>query len=243
MGRLLWLVAMLCCWTLLPVGAGAETIVFCTINQDNSRLYKVSDAVLTEAFRRLGYEFRLVTYPAKRGPVEVNAGRVDGGAHRIHGFNNDNRYPNLVRVDESIQAIDQSVFARSKTIQVNGWESLADYEIVYLAGIKVVETGMDRAGIPKNRRIPVYTIDRVFELLSRGRGDLTVVSASTGRATMEKLGISSERIHLLSPPVVVIELYSYMHKRHRPLAKALGAVLKEMKGTGRHQQLVDAVAE
>ncbi len=243
MGRILWLVAVLCCWILLPVGAGGETIVFCTINQDNSRLYKVSDALLTEAFKRLGYEFRLLTYPAKRGPVEVNAGRVDGEAHRIHGFNDDNRFPNLVRVDESIQAVDQSVFARSEKIRVNGWESLADYEIVYLAGIKVVEAGMDRAGIPKERRRLAYNIDRVFELLAGGRGDLTVVSASTGRATMEKLGISSEVIHLLSPPVVVIELYSYMHQRHRLLAKTLGAVLKEMKDTGRHQQLIDAVDE
>ncbi len=244
MGRFLWLVAMLCCWV-LPVGteAGAETIVFCTMNQDNSRLYKVSDALLSEAFRRLGYEFRLVTYPAKRGPVEVNAGRMDGEAHRIRGFNDDHQYPNLVRVDESIQGIDQSVFAGSKEIRVNGWESLADYEIVYLAGIKVVERGMDRAGIPKNRRIPVYTIDRAFQLLAGGRGDLTVVSASTGRATMKKLGISSEAIHLLSPPLVFIELYSYMHKRHSGLAMALGDVLKEMKGMGLHKQLVDAVDE
>ena len=242
MGRFFWIVALLCC-CLSPIGARAETIVFCTINQDNSRLYKVSDAVLSEAFKRLGYEFRLLTYPAKRGPVEVNAGRVDGEAHRIHGFNNGRRYPNLVRVDESIQAIDQSVFARSKSIRVNGWESLGNYEIIYLAGIKVVEVGMDRAGIPQNRRIPVYKIDRAFELLAGGRGDLTVVSASTGRATMEKLGISSEAIHLLSPPLVVIDLYSYMHKRHSGLAMALGTVLKKMKGMGRHKQLVDAVDE
>ncbi|MCP4116694.1 MAG: hypothetical protein GY737_15040 [Desulfobacteraceae bacterium] len=240
MGRLLWLVALLCC-CFLPVGARAGTIVFCTMNQENSRLYKVSNAVLFEAFRRLGYEFRLLTYPAKRGPVEVNAGRVDGEAHRIHGFNDDNRYPNLVRVDESIQAIDQSVFARSKNIRVNGWESLGAYEIVYLAGIKVTEAGMDRAGIPANRRIPVYSIDRAFQLLVAGRGDITVVSASTGRATMEKLGIPSGAIHLLSPPVVVIELYSYMHKRHRQLAGALGEILREMKRIGVHKRLVDAV--
>ncbi|MBI9088944.1 MAG: hypothetical protein JEZ12_07000 [Desulfobacterium sp.] len=242
MGRFFWIVALLC-WCFSPIGARAETIVFCTINQDNSRLYKVSYAVLSEAFKRLGYEFRLLTYPAKRGPVEVNAGRVDGEAHRIRGFNDDRRYPNLVRVDESIQAIDQSVFARSKSIRVNGWESLANYEIIYLAGIKFMEAGMDRAGVPQSRRIPVYNIDRAFELLAGGRGELVVVSASTGRATMEKLGIPSEVIHLLSPPLVVIELYSYMHKRHSGLAVALGDLLKEMKDMGLHKRLVDAVDE
>jgi len=242
MVRILLIAAMFSCW-ILPVRADGETILFCTINQSNSRLYKVSDAVLSEAFKRLGFEFKLMTYPAKRGPVEVNAGRVDGDAHRIHGFNDDNTYPDLVRVEESLQSIDQSVFARSETIRVDGWESLAAYEIIYLAGIKLMELGLDQAGVPAKRRIAVFNIDRAFELLASGRGDLVIVSASTGRATMKKLGISSGTIHLLSPPLVVVNFYPYMHRRHESLAVKLAGVLREMKRTGIHKRLVDSVVE
>ena len=125
--------------------ANCEELLFCTPNAKNQRIFKVSHAILEEAFNRLGHSFKLLTYPAKRCSIEVNAGNVDGDSHRIFSFNANNEYPNLIRVEEVIQSIDQSVFTKFSKIKLSGWESIKQYKIIYFSGIKVIESGLRKA--------------------------------------------------------------------------------------------------
>lgn len=218
-----------------------EEVVFCSINKKNSQLYKISDAVLTHAFRSLGIQFSLISFPPKRIPIEINSGKIDGDTHRIYDFNRENKYPNLIRVEESIQRVDQSVFTRLDNLKVNGWESLSSYKVLYLSGIVLVENGLDLAGIPPENRLGVYDIDNAFNLLNMGKGDIVIVSPSTGRASLKKLGIDDGSIKIISPPVVTIELYPYMHKKHAVLAEKLADKIRELKKSGQYAQIVKAI--
>jgi len=220
-----------------------EKIVFYSINKKNSRLYKISDAVLKHAFKSLGIMFEVKSFPPKRIPVEMNLGKIDGDTHRIYDFNREKKYPNIIRVEESIQAVDQSVFTKIEDIKVNGWKSLSNYKIFYLSGIKVVENGLDLAMVPTENRLGVYDIDNAFNLLNLGRGDLVIVSPSTGRASLKKLGISNGSIKMISPPVVRIKLYPYMNKKHIALAKKLAGKIRELKDNGKYGEIINAIKE
>lgn len=218
-----------------------EKVVFCSINKKDSRLYQISESVLSHAFNSLGIQFEQKTFPPKRISLEMNSGNIDGDAHRIYDYNLDNRYPNLIRVDESIQTVDQSVFTKLENITVDGWKSLSPYRVIYLSGIVVVEKGLEEAGVPPENRMEVYDIDNAFNLMNLGRGDLVVVSPSTGQASLKKLGITDGSIKMLYPPVVTIKLYPYMHKKHAVLAKKLADKILEMKKNGQYDEIISAI--
>ncbi len=86
-----FLIALLLAGCLLfsgaEVSANQREFVFCTINKPESRLYKISQRVLAEAFGRLDFKVDLRECPANRAPIEIDKGRIDGDSHRIYDFN------------------------------------------------------------------------------------------------------------------------------------------------------------
>jgi len=236
--RLLYLIAFALLLAWRPALAFGKDLLFCTPNTKDQIIFKVSHGLLAEAFSRLGYGFELVTYPAKRCPTEVDNGNVDGDAHRIFDFNANGDYPNLVRVEEPIQSIDQSVFSKNLTIHLAGWESIRDYQIIYLPGIKVIEVGLDKAKVPSENRIHIANHEQAFKMLAMDRGDLIIVNSHTGNYFLKKLGLLYSGIKLLTPPLVQCELYPYMHKKHAYLSKKLALIMKAMKKEGTFQKIV-----
>ncbi len=218
--------------------AHAASFTFCTPNLEGQRIFHVSSQLLTTAFERMGHDFELVTYPAKRCPVEVSNGRVDGDAHRVYTFNDDRRYPNLVRVEESIQPVDQSVFSKIPNLRMGGWKDLLPYTVIYLPGIKVIERGLDGAGIPVENRIPVLDHEDGFRRLARDRGDLLITSSHTGRQFIKKMNLSKSGIRLLRPPLARFELHPYMNGKHVETARKLSEILNKMKKDGTWLKIV-----
>jgi len=180
--------------------------------------------------------------PPNRIAMALDRGHIDGDAHRIYEFNDGNMYPNLIRVEEPIQAVDQSVFTKHRGITVNGWKSLINHRILYIKGIKAIENGLDQAGFPQKNRLGVYDIDTAFKLLNVGRGDMVVVSPSTGRNALNKLGLTHSGIKLLSPPLFTIQLYPYMNKKHALLAEKLAHELRSMKTSGEYDKIRNSIS-
>lgn len=225
------------------VADASDKLIFGSINKSDSPLYKISEAVLTQAFENLGVRFELQTLPPNRIPVEIDNGKLDGDTHRIYDFNHENKYPHLLRVEEWIHKIDQSVFTKLDNITVKGWKSLSPYRVLYLSGIVLVEKGLELAGIPPENRLQVYDIDNAFNLLSLGRGEVVVVSPSTGQTALKKLGSDHGSIKMLTPPVVTVKLYPYMHKKHAALARKLSVKIREMKKNGQYAQIQREIKE
>ena len=220
-----------------------DKVVFCSINQSRHKLYKISNAVLTRAFSNLNIKFEIKAYPPNRIAKELNMGRIDGDTHRIYDFNSENAYPNLIRVEEPVQTVQQSVFTKMGDIRVNGWKSLISYRVLYIAGIKVIENGLETARFPQENRLGVYDIDTAFNLLDKGRGDIVIVSPSTGNSTLKKLGLTDSGIQMISPPLITIALYPYMNKKHEVLAKKLADELKVMKANGEYDKILRLISE
>lgn len=89
---------------------------------DREPLFQFAVLVYTEAFQRLGREFRYEVYPVKRCGVLANTGEVDGEPGRVRDYNQ--AFPNLIRVEEPIVDVKMTAFAVDPSINLNGWESL-----------------------------------------------------------------------------------------------------------------------
>lgn len=221
--------------------ATAKTYVFCTLNETDQRVFRISHAILTEAFKRMGHAFELKTYPAKRCTVDCDQGKVDGDSHRIFDFDADNQYPNLIRVEESIQSIDHSIFTKKKNIVVTDWESIKPYSVIYLSGVRIIEKGLKKINIPDTHRIPVYDHEKGFVLLNADRGDLFIISSFTGRQLLKKMGLLDSGIVMQTPPLDTFELYPYMNRKHKDVAEKLAAVIREMKEDASYQALTGMI--
>lgn len=219
------------------------SVTFCSINKKGSPLYRIADAVLSRAFRNLGIRFALEELPPKRISAALDIGRIDGDTFRIYDFNNDNRYPNLVRVEEPILNLDHTAFTKLSDLKVNGWQSLLPYRILYLSGIKLVENELEAAGIPPENRLSVYDIDTAFHLLNAGRGDIFIISPPNGRESLKNLGLTHSGIRLVLPPLATTEMYPYMHKRHLRLSQQLAEELRKMKASGLYGRLINVRPE
>lgn len=220
--------------------ANCDEFKFCTPNTKDQTIFKVSHSVLTEAFHRLGHRFSLISYPAKRCPIEVDKGNVSGDSHRIFSFNADKRYAHLIRVEAVIQSIDQSIFTKNAQIQFDGWKSLCQHKIVYLSGIKVIENGLKKANVPNENIFPVFSHEQAFKLLSRNRVDLLIVNSNTGNHFLNKLSLLDSGIRLIKPPLVKFDLFPYMHKKHKEIAKKLAVVINDMKVDGSYQKILNS---
>jgi len=229
-------------YMIFPVQASEvpDTFVFATVNPPETRIYKVSKAILSEALGRYGIKVALQFYPPKRAQTFACSGEVDGESHRIYSYLESS--PSLVRVEEPVQEVLQSVFSVRTDIRVDGWKSLAPYKVIYIRGVKVSEDGL-RGVVPDENLISVDTHETAFKMLARGRGDLTIASPDTGAAILKKLSLENSNIRVLSPPLVRLKLYTYLNEKHADIALRLAETLRSMKADGTFDRIVRAIPD
>ena len=67
-------------------------------------------------------------------------------------------------------------------------------------------------------------------MLDKDRVDVIISPRVVGLFQLNKLALTN--IHAIDPPIVRLNQYHYLHKRHAILAPRLETVLKEMKESG-----------
>ncbi len=113
-----------------------KTISFSTPFLESMTVFSQMKLIYTEAFKRIGSGFKLFRNPGERSLIEVGIGNYEGEAARIANLNKNNKYPNLIRVNEPIMTLYDGAYAIDTSIEVNGWVSLqgTKYEIGILLG-------------------------------------------------------------------------------------------------------------
>ncbi len=213
----------------------AENIIkFGTLSAPDTPIFIKVQAILTEAFKRNGYEFSLVSLPGLRSLLDADNGILDGDAYRIFSLNSENQYNNLIRIEEPVYIIDQSVWS-NKDIEINGWESLRDYRLIYQSGSKIIENNLNFF----QESYAVNSLKQAFLMITLDRGDITITSRETGYNTLRENSLENSEIRILSPPLLEIKLYPYLNRKHEELAKKIARTLIEMKADGTFQKLME----
>lgn len=186
------------------------------------------DVIVGEAFRRLGYELRLVKLPPERGLINANAGIEDGDLTRIAGI--EKLYPNLVRVPEKLMDWEFTAFSKDVSIPSN-WPQLRQRSVGHIKGWKIYEQNFAGAGRVSTADDP----DQLFRLLDLNRIEVALYERWIGLAFLRQQGLKG--IRPLAPVLATREMFIYLHRRHASLAPKLADSLRAMKREGIYQRV------
>ncbi len=196
-----------------------------------------ADQVVAEALKRIGYKLNTVRLPAERALINANRGIDDGDLSRVAGI--EKKYPNLIRVPETIMTIDMVLFSKNMPNFVfNGWESVASYSLAIISGWKILEKNFARLG-NRVEIIKTDNADQSFTLLQKDRVDFIAYSYWSGLGYLKAHNITN--ITLINPPLASPEFYIYLHKKHKKIIPELTAALKEMKKDGTTMKLFEKI--
>lgn len=213
-------------------------IIFSTPFLESMSVFSQMTLIYTEAFNRIGLDFKMQNNPGERSLIEVDSGKFDGEAARIKDLNKKNKYPNLIRVNEPIATLYDGAYSTNTSIEVNGWASLrgTTYEIGIIKGVKSVEKNLVHHIDPKNI-VYLANMNQLTKMLLANRIDLFIISTQIENSALMKtpqtqsikrVGIAGQKI-----------LYPYIHKKHMDLIPKLAVTLKAMKKDGTYDQLFE----
>ena len=188
------------------------------------------DKLLRIAFERLGYDLKRVQLPAERALRDVNQGKLDGEFIRIDGIQN--KYRNLIKVDEKIIDLDFVVFSEIAINTESGWNALEPFNVAFLSGWKIVESNMPK----KARIIKVNRPQQLFYMLYKKRADAIVYERWAGLNILT----NDPRYHPIKvrmPPLATKPMFCYLNKKHADLVPKLADMLKELKQDGTYKTL------
>jgi polar amino acid transport system substrate-binding protein len=219
---------------LVSLWGRAESPVL-VISTNNTPLdQKALQEISREAFRRIGYDIKLINLPSERSLQNANKGEVDGEGLRIAGLNQN--FPNLVQVPERYISISFVAFAKDALINLDkGWESLKPYRVAFITGWKMFEAHASSTRIVHKVEKP----EQMFSMLDNGRIDLALYTLADGLALVRQQKLSS--IAPLAPSLKEVDMYLYLHKKHEALVPKLAQALRDIKADGTYHKILFAV--
>lgn len=186
--------------------------------------------IAAEAFSRINIETEVILVSPGRSLINANQGIEDGNIGHIRGM--EINFPNLIRVPEEIMEWEFIAFVREVNFKVDGWSSLKPYEVGFITGWKIYERNItDAIHITK-----LKSDEQLFNMLNRNRIEVGMHERWGGSWWIKELGFD---IETLEPPVKIMPMYLYLHKKHAALVPKVNQALIEMKKDGSYQKIYD----
>lgn len=196
----------------------------------------VGGEMLRAVYAKLNIKLEFEDVPGRRALALSSAGEVDGEIQRIGTLSQD--YPTLVRVTPAINYIEPAVFATKVRFDVDGWNSIRDYSIGIIRGV-----GSSEAGTRGMARVTATAnLETMVRMLDADRFDVMVTDLFSGLVAVKRDNLQA-RIYPLSPPLERIQIYHYLHERHRDLVPRVGHVIAQMEASGELAALREALVK
>ena len=206
-----------------------QTLVFNMGFANGSPQAEFQTRLTRNIFSRLGIDTEFVRVAAERALLNVEQGIDDGNLVRIAGL--DERYPNMLRVEEAMVQYDFVAITRHADTDIGGWIDLAEHDVAIITGWKVVEDNVRHY----RSLIKVRDGEALFDLLQAGRVHTAIYERLQALNLMEDLGCHAARI--VAPPLTSRSMYMYLNRRHADLVPEVERVLREFKADGSYQAL------
>lgn len=223
---------MLFPFLLMSSALSAQTsLTFTTGDDQRLARAKAMNAILQECFRRIGIHLIILPMPSERSLINANSGIEDGNFLRTNTLTY--AYPNLMIVPERLTVNRVVAFSKNGKIKINGWKSLFQYNVAYVNGWKNCERELK----DHNSVTTVKNENQLFTLLENDRADVGIFELDTGTEELNRLGYT--HIKAIEPPIVINDLFLYVHKKHAALIPKIVTTLQVMKQDGTYQNIID----
>lgn len=204
--------------------------VFHIAQPNLSHLYieTLAKKVLVEAYQSIGIEVQFHSFPMLRAITLVNEDKLDAELARNPII--ELEYKNLIRVNIPIFSDDIVVYSHDKTLKINSWDELTQYQSVILRGLIFIESRMLGSSVSR-----LSTLEQVFKKVHCERSDIAVELRSN-RCLLAQLKLNN--VHVLEPALERIDFYHYVNVKHKAIVRQLEVALSDMYITGRYHQLM-----
>lgn len=216
------ILTLLFIFSLNQQGFGVEKYTISTGFADNPTV-KIVAPIIKEAYKRLNIEVQINNYPWQRALHASNVGIAD--AELFRSFVSEEEYPNLIKVDSPVYYVEFVACAKDPSIAITGWESIKQYDIGFMRGVKTIEQHTRTMNTAS-----VNTAEQAFNMLKADYIDIVVAEYINGLIILRKLG--TRDIFILEPPIEQIPVYHFVNKRHADLLPLLKNSLKTMNENG-----------
>jgi ABC-type amino acid transport substrate-binding protein len=217
------LLAVSLSWAVAQPIYARETITFATGFESGTSLYRRFQLLYTDAFKRLGLDFKLISLPKDQALFSANMGRVDGDTSRILELEGHAEYTQLLRIDVITSRSHQVAFATNRRLKVHNWEDIKaqNLSVAYPRGH--IYSILRVKQLPAAKVHIVENCEQSMKLLQSGRVDLYIdnldncaeLRRSTGFRSVQVAAILDENLS-----------YPYIHKKHQKLIPKLTEALK-----------------
>lgn len=187
--------------------------------------------IYTEIYKRLGYNFKLQRYPAKRASYLSDSGYVDGEINRVYSYND--KHPELIRVEEPHFYINFNAFASNKKIRLNGWQSLkgTSFRVSYRLGVKKCESKLPELVNAQNLGY-VYSVSEGLKLLYKGRVDIFIDAGFIINAVISRSNFLKKQNLFNVGLMEKVSAHTFLHKKNKTLVPKINMMLKQLKEEG-----------
>lgn len=200
-----------------------------------SPLKDIIEQRLQEAFKRTGNSVRVIRVGSSERALMMANEHGDGDAIRVAKIEviAPHLTSNLIQVPEPIGKINFYAFAKDSLPVTKGWESLQGLRCGVRIGVKIAEKNLpvESTFLPETSRL--------FQMLNSGRLDIVVEHGLIGDTFLREAEFSSLR--KLSPPLVSLPAYTYLHKSNQRLIPDLAEALQDMKKDGSFQSIQERI--
>ncbi|WP_271274415.1 substrate-binding periplasmic protein [Aliamphritea hakodatensis] len=223
--------------TLLPVLSSVTGTAYADVAQltfatiAHSVNSQISFQVIREAYKQLDIEVDADYLPASRSLMMAAKGQYDGELYRIAGISED--YPHLLQVPTPVNRVEVVAFCRSAGDHDMSLEALRNYRLGVRRGVRfnvLLPLTETTQRVDSNRQL--------FNMLEKSRIDIALVARANGLQIIREMQITD--ITALNPPLLNLNLYHYVHVRHKALIPELNKVLQNMHLNGRIAQIREA---
>ncbi len=218
-----------------------KTIVLSTGMPESMSHFPEIAGIYSEAFKRLGYRFRLVSLPGERSLVDANSGATDGEALRV-SYLDSHKYPNLIQVSEPVKVLKYGAYSVDTSIKINGWESLKGkgYEVGIFKGIKFIEKKLPLY-VKKENIIALSGFEQILKMLQARRIDIYIAATIMEESAPMKSDKYKDIVRVGIVEEIVI--FPWLNKKHKALVPRLAKALEAMKADGTFQKIIEEVKQ
>ncbi len=194
----------------------------------------VIDAILKQAYAKLGITVTFKELPAARALIDAVCGITDGSSQRIYAIGES--YKSLLRVQPPLYIVQAVAYVRDDSITVRNAKDLKPCRVGCRHGIVYIQKFITKHGLTA---VQTQTYEQLFQLLTEKRLDAILVDQVHAAIYVRQHELTG--IHPCDPPLASEALYHYLHEKHADLVPAISRVLAQMKEDGEIDRIIDKV--
>lgn len=197
---------------------------------------EIGAIILYAIYQKLGLDIVIHPLPGKRAQLEVKNGTADGEIMRIWTYGQET--PSSIRVPTPYYYLETTAFVKKNSgIIISSRDDLKKYRLAKVLGVK--HTNNITEGMTN-----VYDLastENMMNFLLSGRADVALTNTIDGLLVLKKM--NNPDIVPSGTPLETLNLFHYIHKKHRTLVPKVDGVIQEMIATGELQDLIHQAEE